>query len=1509
MLPTVSVTCESFDQNGNPIAGARFEAKLDRTEIYDGFVVPEKVAAIADTNGVCVLELWPNALGTNASSYQIKAWNPDTGKRFIDTTAVVPNSDCRLEQIIVAEPYPALDAAQQALIAAQGALASVTAQAQAAAASALVAQDAEDGALAAETAAQASAAAALASQQAAAISQTSASSSATTATGAASTATEAADAAEAARDAAQASASTAATQATAASQSAQAADASADAAAASEAAAAGSASTAQAQATAAAGSANTAQTEAAAALQAKAAAQTAASSAQASAQQAEDAADTATGQAALAAAAVPTALGHANTAASHAATATTKAGEASASQTAAAASQAAAAASQSQASASASAAAVSASTAAVSAAQASVSADSAISLFGSLVDVQAAADEAQAYATAAEVAVSNAQAQASLAAGYAASASSVVQQDLSGVNAAALHRSPNAVTALFVYDTSKDSDGGAWTEKCQHTSWYNEAINGKWLGAQASETAARAVSGAATGDYFQLSTDGAFYRLNAGSGVTGVFRGNKRDFPRLAAIVAEAANVTIYDLTEPGRPMWMRMVGTSVSPGLDWYRSGRNITAIAASNGFVCFSNGTDGYGGLSFADFGKDRVGRYTSVATNGGVGQSIALRHTAIALIPSSLPTIVSHVANAVAMTVLPDAPVDPVTGLKVPTIAVATGGGVSVIKHNGTVVNSGETAAFGSVTVVGRRLFAKRNSSPWAFDFGDISALGAGFVVSRLYEPNSAPSVNTSEQSTPTASTAIKTTYLVAPNHSAQPNTVNLLRANPAVSNNGLAAQVRAAFNTGWQLGQIRRTYLADVDAGSVSGPELVTNGAFDTDTSWSKGSGWSISGGVASKPLGTGSNLGQTLSLVSGKQYEVVVNYTYTNTDTSTIAYIRLGGVSGQVGVGGSIQNVATTLRFVMTAVGTLFEFVALSNFSGSIDNISVKEVVADRSYKAKGASITGTLTKTAVASAAQLVAYSGFSAANYLREPYSADLDFGTGEWTCSAWLNVPVTLPVASFPPTGTDFAASLPTPGIVDGVGSVGAWDGATKTMSNTVTGGSPTYPRFRFYLGLSAGTRYVVKGKLTGDISAVSGIRLATSGSSNGVEYNASTGDFEAIQVSAADLLEIQLDGTLAAPKSVTISQISVREAGPALIADRSYSSGAYIRLGVTYGGQLTATAFDGTTTRTVTTTAAYNTATWLKARANYRAGRLSIVVNGVEVAVTNGAPLLTLNNANAVLTIGNSFALDAPFPGSIALLKFSATVPTAEQSVWMYEQEKQMFREGAQVCLPDAGAIVDLTYDDATDKWIAVSAANESEWSGLVRTSVTPVPAGSYTRAAASSGVQLLARSTTSPGVDVTIPAYGLREELVKRAEAAARINQDVVVFDFDTIGFTAAMTSGSNQVTASSITGTPFVGMAITGTGIPANTTITGINGTTYTLSANATATGSNAVGQAGFDLPVGYTARVVYSAGAQRREGSTRDYTRLFDGFREQVRFAVTPGASTWVQIHAVKEAA
>lgn len=473
----------------------------------------------------------------------------------------------------------------------------------------------------------------------------------------------------------------------------------------------------------------------------------------------------------------------------------------------------------------------------------------------------------------------------------------------------------------------------------------------------------------------------------------------------------------------------------------------------------------------------------------------------------------------------------------------------------------------------------------------------------------------------------------------------------------------------------------------------------------------------------------------------------------------------------VGPGTYVFNfvaIATTGVQIRTRIGT-------SVRNQVVDSFSIKETVADRSYKDQTAYITGTLTKTPVAAGSQLVAYSGFSASNYLQEPYSADLDFGTGEWSASAWVSIPTA----------------------------------------------------------------------------------------------NAAAG----------------------------------------IIASRAHSSGAYITLGIDATNKLTATAYDGTTIRTVTTSATYNTATWLKARVNYTTdGTLALLVNGQQVAATYGAPLGSLNNSNAVLTIGNSYNLDAPFPGSLALLKLSATVPTAEQSLWMYEQEKQMFREGAQGTLPDSNSIADLTYDEVTDKWIAVSSTNMSEWSGLVRTNVTAVPSGSYSKLAAAGGVTLQARGSN---VDITIPSYGLRKELVKRAEAAAKQARTLVPFDY-VGGFTANTTNGATSITSVASLTYPvsYIGAQITGTGIQTGTVITAVNGTTIYISKPATATGTAVqISFTDFILPVGYEAKAVMSSGALKQEGATKDYTRLFDGFKETLRFGAAPGYTAWVQVQAVRSAA
>ena len=113
-------------------------------------------------------------------------------------------------------------------------------------------------------------------------------------------------------------------------------------------------------------------------------------------------------------------------------------------------------------------------------------------------------------------------------------------------------------------------------------------------------------------------------------------------------------------------------------------------------------------------------------------------------------------------------------------------------------------------------------------------------------------------------------------------------------------------------------------------------MVVNGGFDTDSDWSKGTGWTISGGKAIGTNATG-NLQQSISLASGSIYKVsfeVSDY-----------------VSGQVRLQTNQQN-----SVVVSANGTYIEYLTMTTdsslilngidsnpFNGSIDNISVKEV--------------------------------------------------------------------------------------------------------------------------------------------------------------------------------------------------------------------------------------------------------------------------------------------------------------------------------------------------------------------------------------------------------------------------------------------------------------------------------------------------------------------------------------------------------------------------------------
>jgi len=118
----------------------------------------------------------------------------------------------------------------------------------------------------------------------------------------------------------------------------------------------------------------------------------------------------------------------------------------------------------------------------------------------------------------------------------------------------------------------------------------------------------------------------------------------------------------------------------------------------------------------------------------------------------------------------------------------------------------------------------------------------------------------------------------------------------------------------------------------------GSELVTNGTFDTDSNWSKGTGWSISGGTANAiSQGSFVNLIQSNVVQSGKTYEVT--FTISNYVTGE-AQPLVGGTS-VVGDGTSRSGNGTYTEYIKSD-GTTF-YIRGRSFTGSIDNVSVKQV--------------------------------------------------------------------------------------------------------------------------------------------------------------------------------------------------------------------------------------------------------------------------------------------------------------------------------------------------------------------------------------------------------------------------------------------------------------------------------------------------------------------------------------------------------------------------------------
>ena len=404
---------------------------------------------------------------------------------------------------------------------------------------------------------------------------------------------------------------------------------------------------------------------------------------------------------------------------------------------------------------------------------------------------------------------------------------------------------------IFVYDTRKDSDGGAWRHRTQGTSWYTEGASS--------------------------------------------IRGARKEFPTVAIIIAETTQITIYDGDDPNCPMWMVFNrGADASPTSLWDgNNGNNCTAISAKNGLVMWTTHTAGSYGADF--IGERWIYFYNAANTCGyrDNGKGIADRNNAVSSRTAMLERFTGyaryHAHRDIAMTVLPNARVDNVTGLPSPTVAVATDEGVDILQSNKVVSGYRDNHGGSYNQVMYVDFDTETNAVIFSADYGDGGG-GAG-----QYKLNVLPPENQHPYEISTAVGTLSNTYTGFQYHSRRvqtggndtvpkirgnyirglisagyakygfitgdspttfyPTVYNLMREydgvdtlqNPTYPSLSQIAYIGSDYNSGWLFSDVRGAFLADTLAetsdvnyaltATAGSTNRLTSHTYDSgDTSW-------------------------------------------------------------------------------------------------------------------------------------------------------------------------------------------------------------------------------------------------------------------------------------------------------------------------------------------------------------------------------------------------------------------------------------------------------------------------------------------------------------------------------------------------------------------------------------------------------------------------------------------------------------------------------------------------
>ena len=436
-------------------------------------------------------------------------------------------------------------------------------------------------------------------------------------------------------------------------------------------------------------------------------------------------------------------------------------------------------------------------------------------------------------------------------------------------------------------------------------------------------------------------------------------RGATRAFPAEYLIVAENDKVTIYDATDSSLPMWRVHDYT-----------GYTVTDITMINGVMAVATGTD----LIVEDYGDE--------------GQTI--------YDTGSSPAIVNSVVNAVAVMLLRGAGINPATGMRYVTIDAFTDGGTSRIQLvDGAYVaydlvdTASDTHTAGVINASADSI-AVNTTDPAIDIYEDVSA--DTNTVNRTYGAATTPALLSAPSS---VSKIVAYDNTIAHGNA---DGLTVVEENSSTPASGAVAYITTDYNSGMMRGDIQLAVLADIEAGTVG--EVYLAESSDFTSGWSQTEdGWTLTVSNASCDGVDPSEFLFPSPDVTAIGDWVTIIFTI-SAYTSGSLYISLS--SGDAS--SSAYTAAGTYLFSgkVTVVDRIY-FKSV-NFVGTIEAVSVIETIPDRCVQANHLTVTGTLTKTAVATGAELMGWSGWSTTDYATLPYTSDLDFGTGDFKFPVWI-------------------------------------------------------------------------------------------------------------------------------------------------------------------------------------------------------------------------------------------------------------------------------------------------------------------------------------------------------------------------------------------------------------------------------------------------------------------------------------------------------------------------